>query len=674
MARKTSTAVLLVSTIIFGVICGAFLVQQTIRPIRSSELTPSSPSRHGLSPASAKRGRPMVASRQAVHATNKKYTMHNVMKKLFSRAPASYKFRTEYYEESIKSAMPSLNETASASSENKTSDTMDLDLDLDDNVAMWSAEPYKDEDGDIELEDILFYDLPLFCLFLGILLYVEVTACLWRRGRDFLVNTSMWKESGSQARGQAAKESQLMIFRPYATWFAVIGLWLVIKSAIDVFGKCYWNWYCWMDLDCNLRILTPAVAECTLDVMIPACVFTSILVCGVLACVWCFTRPWSSLVLFGTFITGIYAISTTSLFVYALWVFTAIGFNYFYFYILPYVAESPSWCEDLGSLALSNPPDCEMRDGDRQQNWEACAEPVEDPTREEMSVLSWTETAGWYVADFFQKNMRDWRILWNGLVMRCFVLLFCSQNIRVFGKENVQHIGSHDKVLLAANHRTFYDFFVITVSGIWANSGASFFSFYPVRSSFFYTNPGGILLNMIASAMAMIPPVLNTPSDKQKEATKPSTDAKRWNDFVIRRIVSELRTPGTVCGIHPEGTRNTSPDPYDILPTKPGIGRVSLEAEETHVIPVFIKGIESDLLEAFRKNWWSKETTDICIGPHVDVSDLQKRLKEGGNADELSVEAGERITDAIKKLAAAHKEMEEKEARESDKVCKSLGE
>lgn len=71
--------------------------------------------------------------------------------------------------------MPSLNETASASSENETSDKMDLDLDLDDNVAMWSAEPYKDDDGDIELEDILFYDLPLFCLFLGILLYVEVS-------------------------------------------------------------------------------------------------------------------------------------------------------------------------------------------------------------------------------------------------------------------------------------------------------------------------------------------------------------------------------------------------------------------------------------------------------------------------------------------------------------------
>lgn len=110
--------------------------------------------------------------------------------------------------------------------------------------------------------------------------------------------------------------------------------------------QCYWNWYCWMDLDCNLRILTPAVAECTLDVMIPACVFTSILVCGVLACVWCFTRPWSSLVLFGTFITGIYAISTTSLFVYALWVFTAIGFNYFYFY----VSVPPLLCS--ASLAL----------------------------------------------------------------------------------------------------------------------------------------------------------------------------------------------------------------------------------------------------------------------------------------------------------------------------------
>ena len=38
-------------------------------------------------------------------------------------------------------------------------------------------------------------------------------------------------------------------------------------------------------------------------------------------------------------------------------------------------------------------------------------------------------------------------------------------------------------MLLASNHRTFFDFFIITVNGLWASSGASLFSLYPVRTA-----------------------------------------------------------------------------------------------------------------------------------------------------------------------------------------------
>ena len=34
-----------------------------------------------------------------------------------------------------------------------------------------------------------------------------------------------------------------------------------------------------------------------------------------------------------------------------------------------------------------------------------------------------------------------------------------------------------------------------------------------------------------------------------------ASGAREWNDFAVRRMVAELRAPGTVLGIHPEGER-----------------------------------------------------------------------------------------------------------------------
>jgi len=86
-----------------------------------------------------------------------------------------------------------------------------------------------------------------------------------------------------------------------------------------------------------------------------------------------------------------------------------------------------------------------------------------------------------------------------------------------------------------------------------------------------------------------------------------------------------------------QGTRNTSEDPYDVLPTKPGIGRVALEAPDAHVVPVFVIGVEPDVWTIFKKNWADKpleDPIDVVFGPRIDMADLRQKLKEGTDTKE----------------------------------------
>mgnify|MGYP001480307136 CR=1 FL=1 len=51
-------------------------------------------------------------------------------------------------------------------------------------------------------------------------------------------------------------------------------------------------------------------------------------------------------------------------------------------------------------------------------------------------------------------------------------------------------------------------------------------------------------------------------------------------DGAVRGNVAALPDqPGTVVGLHPEGTRGKGPDPYTFLPAQPGVGKLALVAE-----------------------------------------------------------------------------------------------
>ena len=88
---------------------------------------------------------------------------------------------------------------------------------------------------------------------------------------------------------------------------------------------------------------------------------------------------------------------------------------------------------------------------------------------------------------------------------------------------------------------------------------------------------------------------------------------KDFNKFSTARIVHELKQGGTTIGFHPEGKRNTNPDPYSLLPAKPGIGFVVQECPNTHVVPVFIVGMSNNYFKEVLLNWREPHKHPIVV-------------------------------------------------------------
>jgi 1-acyl-sn-glycerol-3-phosphate acyltransferase len=150
------------------------------------------------------------------------------------------------------------------------------------------------------------------------------------------------------------------------------------------------------------------------------------------------------------------------------------------------------------------------------------------------------------------------------------------------------------------------------------------------------------LVNLTMSGMRMFPPVMR--DDKKRQ----------FNQWSVDRLCDELRHPGTVVAIHPEGTRNKSDDPYAFLPAQPGAGRVALSVPEAVVIPVFVLGMGNALHEEFAANWTSPSAhpIDVYFGAPVDLSDLRGQAPRAA----LFKRASDRCMDAIRALANEHRQ------------------
>jgi 1-acyl-sn-glycerol-3-phosphate acyltransferase len=168
--------------------------------------------------------------------------------------------------------------------------------------------------------------------------------------------------------------------------------------------------------------------------------------------------------------------------------------------------------------------------------------------------------------------------------------------------------GRRRSILLVANHRSFFDLYVITARLV--RAGMKNRIVFPVRSRFFYDRWLGLLVNFLMSFLAMYPPLFR---DRRKASLNLAClDELAW-----------LMCEGDVfVGMHPEGTRNLGTDPYTLLPARPGIGRL-VHTARVPVVPVFINGLSNDVVQQVRGNFsGAGSKIHILYGPAIDLEDL----------------------------------------------------
>jgi 1-acyl-sn-glycerol-3-phosphate acyltransferase len=261
---------------------------------------------------------------------------------------------------------------------------------------------------------------------------------------------------------------------------------------------------------------------------------------------------------------------------------------------------------------------------------------------EQARLLSPTERFGVRLADLVARRLKFASTLWNLLVITPLVFLAIGRRLDTRGLEHLRRIKARIPLILVANHRSRYDFFAVTALVRW-HAGLLRHFFFPVRSAYFYDHPFGVLLNLVSAGMGMFPPIFR--------------DAARRgiNNWSLMRCCEELQRPRRVLGIHPEGTRNRTGDPYQIIDPKPGVGKIALEAPAARVMPVFIVGIGNNLLTEYLYNFRpSRHRVCVLFGPEIDVEDLRAE----GSRPLTQKLAMERCVAAVRELAGEARAMD----------------
>lgn len=234
------------------------------------------------------------------------------------------------------------------------------------------------------------------------------------------------------------------------------------------------------------------------------------------------------------------------------------------------------------------------------------------PDIEEISVLNSTERIGFRLTH--RMNLGRWKRFWTFCqrhIGSLWIKIATYNLMNVYGIENVENSDSSRPLLLVANHRSFFDMYVVS-SVIFRQTKRPVKLFFPVRGKFFYNNPLGWFVNLMMGWWSMYPPFFR----ESKEAQK-----REFDKYSMRRLI-QICSEGkaNMIGFHPEGKRNFS-DPYEFVPAQPGVGKVIMEAKP-QVIPIFITGLGNDLLKQIMGNWTGGEKIRVWFGEEIDLSEF----------------------------------------------------
>ena len=209
------------------------------------------------------------------------------------------------------------------------------------------------------------------------------------------------------------------------------------------------------------------------------------------------------------------------------------------------------------------------------------------------------------------------------------------KNLRhVYGLDRLPRFDHDASTILVCNHRSFFDLYVVTAYLV--KRGMPQRLVFPVRSQFFYDKPIGLAVNGLMSFFAMYPPVFR----ERKRAA--------LNLASLDEVVRLLKKGGAFVGLHPEGTRNKSDDPYALLPAQGGVGRIIQAARgKATVIPVFINGLGNDIVRQVGANYMKKgDPVTVVFGKPLDFG----AMLDGPPSPRLHRRISEHTLDAIRAL------------------------
>lgn len=115
-----------------------------------------------------------------------------------------------------------------------------------------------------------------------------------------------------------------------------------------------------------------------------------------------------------------------------------------------------------------------------------------------------------------------------------------------------------------------------------------------------------------------------------------------------------LTNPGNMVGFHPEGTRNRGPDPYALLPGKPGCGELIFRSNP-NVVPVFLQGFIKSPFKMVQRNWSSspKPVVHMVMGEPLDFSE-ELKLQENRKT---FLQISKKVMKAIDELAKRERDI-----------------
>jgi 1-acyl-sn-glycerol-3-phosphate acyltransferase len=213
------------------------------------------------------------------------------------------------------------------------------------------------------------------------------------------------------------------------------------------------------------------------------------------------------------------------------------------------------------------------------------------------------------VARFMNREpMKAFWTLGQRLYGATLVNLVMRGRIKDRGFEHVAEAWTRGSILFVANHRTYFDMFVVSTLLHRRLPGRKRL-YFPVLGQFYYQTFAGMALNQAFAMWSMFPPLFALPSHAASDA---------YALDVLTTLCA--RGPGHVIGIHPEGARNLNDDEYSFLRCQPGTGRI-IHAARPIVIPVFVAGMHARVPEQLRRAWRAGQSARVRFGAPMDLSE-----------------------------------------------------